>query len=79
VGHTLSTPPDMPQHSSTHAHTHTSKLYVTRGKSLPFQIRVEKPSELVQNSDTMFCDNKTAASMSSLFPHAVVTEQKHPV
>jgi len=63
----------MPQHSSTHAHIHTSKLYVTRGKSLPFQIRDEKLSELEQNSDTMLHDDdNTVASMSSLFPHAVM-------
>jgi len=38
VGLTLSTLSTMHQHSSMHAHTHTSKFYVTRGKSLLFQI-----------------------------------------
>lgn len=66
VGFTLSTQLTMPQHSSMHAHTHTSKLCVTCG------IRDEKLPELVQNSDTTFCDENTAASMSNLFPHAVV-------
>jgi hypothetical protein len=57
------------QHPANHVstETHTSKISETRGKILPFQIREEKLSELVQNSDvTTFCDaDDTVAPLSS--------------